>query len=183
MAYYRYRPVRYRYRRYSRDRVPPAAKVAVLVLGATLAAGAGHAAVHKAPKPAPLHASAAATKAIAYARAQLGAPYTWGGTGPYATGYDCSGLTSEAYAAGGVGIPRTSEEQYAALRRVSAQDLAPGDLVFSYWAVDNQASPNHVQLYVGGGWVIGADSTNVEKVPLSTDAGHIVGYARPAGVS
>ena len=57
----------------------------------------------------------AAATAIAYARAQLGRPYLWGGTGPDA--FDCSGLVMEAYAAAGVSIPRTSQEQWARGRR------------------------------------------------------------------
>ena len=38
--------------------------------------------------------SPAAATAIAYARAQLGKPYVWGGTGPDA--FDCSGLVQMA---------------------------------------------------------------------------------------
>lgn len=120
--------------------------------------------------------SPAAAHAVDFAQAHLGDPYVWGATGP--DSFDCSGLTLEAYDGS---IPRTSEEQWAALPHVSGADLQPGDLVFSYWNVDNQAAPNHVQIYVGGGYVIGADTVNVERTPLSTDAGHIVGYARPGG--
>ncbi len=53
------------------------------------------------PLPPPNTATAAA--AIAYARQQLGKPYLWGGTGP--TAYDCSGLTSQAFASAGIIIP------------------------------------------------------------------------------
>ena len=44
--------------------------------------------------------------AIAYAEAQIGKPYLWGGTGPDA--FDCSGLVMMAYRQAGVDIPRTS---------------------------------------------------------------------------
>jgi cell wall-associated NlpC family hydrolase len=37
-------------------------------------------------------------KVLAYAEAQLGLPYQWGGTGPDA--YDCSRLAMMAYRAG-----------------------------------------------------------------------------------
>jgi cell wall-associated NlpC family hydrolase len=157
--------------------------VAGLVLAAAAhSAGTGNvpARLTAAKPPAAAAPAAAAAVAIAYARAHLGTPYVWGGTGP--GGYDCSGLVMKAYSSAGVTIPRTSEEQFAGLPHVSAADLKPGDLVFSYWPVDSQASPNHVQMYVGGGMVVGADTTNVEKVPLSGDAGHIVGYARPVAV-
>ena len=60
--------------------------------------------------------SPAAATAIAYARAQLGKPYVWGGTGP--DGYDCSGLVMMAYQAAGVTIPRTSQDQWTDLPHV-----------------------------------------------------------------
>src|SRR5262249_40629882 len=52
-----------------------------------------------------------AGKAVAFAFAQLGCPYVFGGTGPCGAGFDCSGLTMQAWAAAGVAIPRTSEAQ------------------------------------------------------------------------
>ena len=59
--------------------------------------------------------STQAGKAVAFAFAQLGCPYVFGGTGPCGAGFDCSGLTMQAWAAAGISIPRTSEEQAAAL--------------------------------------------------------------------
>ncbi|MBC3843966.1 C40 family peptidase [Streptacidiphilus sp. 4-A2] len=49
--------------------------------------------------------SAAGAQAITFAFAQLGSPYVWGGIGPYAAGFDCSGLTSQAWLSAGVAIP------------------------------------------------------------------------------
>src|SRR5215469_4463031 len=44
-----------------------------------------------------------AGKAVAFAYAQLGCPYVYGGTGPCRpNGFDCSGLTQQAWAAAGV---------------------------------------------------------------------------------
>jgi cell wall-associated NlpC family hydrolase len=171
---------RYRRRRHGMSGTETAA--AAVAAGLVLAAVAHSTGTTAAPASltAAKPPTAAAAVAVAYVRAQLGAPYVWGGNGPKAAGFDCSGLTKAAWGSAGVSIPRTSETQFGALHAVSAADLQPGDLVFSYWAVDNQASPNHVQMYVGGGNVIGADTVNVEETPLSTDAGHIVGYARPS---
>ena len=176
-----------RYRRRRHGRMSGGETAAAAVVAGLVLAAAAHSA-GSAPAPASLTAAkppaAAAAIAVAYVRARLGAPYVWGGSGPAgvpaSAGYDCSGLTMMAWRSAGVNIPRTSETQFVGLHAVSAADLQPGDLVFSYWAVDNQASPNHVQMYVGGGMVIGADTVNVEETPLSTDAGHIVGYARPS---
>jgi len=86
----------------------------------------------------------AASTAIAYARAQLGKPYEWGGTGPDA--FDCSGLVMQAYASAGVSIARTSQAQWATGRHVSSP--APGDLVFFAGADGTASAPGHVGLVV-----------------------------------
>jgi len=86
--------------------------------------------------------------AVATARAQIGKPYVWGATGPGS--FDCSGLTSYAWKAAGVILPRTSREQYAAGVKVSRSALRPGDLVYF-------GSPiYHVALYVGSNTMISA---------------------------
>jgi cell wall-associated NlpC family hydrolase len=86
----------------------------------------------------------AAAAAIAYAQAQLGKPYEWGGTGPDA--FDCSGLVMRAYASAEVSIARTSQEQWATEPHVS--DPAPGDLVFFAGADGTVSAPGHVGLVV-----------------------------------
>ncbi|HEX3488178.1 MAG TPA: NlpC/P60 family protein [Streptosporangiaceae bacterium] len=111
-------------------------------------------------KPPPV--SGAAGKAVDYAYAQLGCPYVYGATGPCNSGFDCSGLMMEAWAAAGVSIPRTSYEDWDQLPHVSESDMQPGDiLVFD--------GEGHVGMYVGGGELIDAPQTgmNVEKVPLA----------------
>ena len=91
--------------------------------------------------------STQAQKAVAFAYSKLGCPYVYGGTGPCGAGYDCSGLTQAAWAAAGVSIPRTSEEQWAGLPHVSS--LQPGDIM-----VFNGAG--HVGIYVGNNQLIDA---------------------------
>lgn len=112
-------------------------------------------------------------KALEYARRQLGKPYQWGAEGPRT--YDCSGLTSKAWAHAGTRIPRTSQEQWARLPRVELKDLRPGDLVIYF------PEATHVAMYVGKGKVIEAPRTG-EKVKVSPIASHpILGAVRPDG--
>jgi cell wall-associated NlpC family hydrolase len=73
--------------------------------------------------------TATAGGAVAYALAQLGTPYLWGGDDP--GGFDCSGLVQAAYDAAGIQLPRTAQEQFNAGPLVpDGQQLEPGDLVF-----------------------------------------------------
>ncbi|GLW69608.1 glycoside hydrolase [Kitasatospora phosalacinea] len=116
-------------------------------------------------------ASAAGRRAVEFALAQRGKPYLWGGTGPDA--YDCSGLTSQAWQAAGVPIPRTSQQQWAGLRHVALRDLRPGDLVIYH------ADAGHVALYLGGGTVVHAPHTGtvVKLAPLAMLP--VLGAVRP----
>jgi cell wall-associated NlpC family hydrolase len=93
-------------------------------------------------------ASARAAAAVAAARSALGRPYVWGANGP--SGFDCSGLTQWAYAQAGVHLPRTSQEQRNAGRRIPLSQARPGDLVLY------RSDAGHVAMYVGGGRVIHA---------------------------
>jgi cell wall-associated NlpC family hydrolase len=103
--------------------------------------------------------------AIDYVLAQVGKPYLWGGTGP--TGYDCSGLVMMAYAAAGVTLPRTTEQQVNAGTPVpNAANLEPGDLIFTIGgeAGASAANPGHVGMFIGDNLVVDAPSEgkNVE---------------------
>ena len=96
--------------------------------------------------------SGRAAAAFAAAQSKLGTPYVYGATGP--SSYDCSGLTSWAYAQAGVGIPRTSEAQTGAGTRIySVSQLKVGDLVFFFNDL------HHVGLYAGNGQIIHAPRT------------------------
>jgi len=113
-----------------------------------------------APAAAPAASSAAQT-AVAAALSKEGAPYVYGAAGPDA--FDCSGLTSWAWAQAGVSIPRTSSDQ-GNLPEVPLSELQPGDLVTYYSPV------SHVALYIGNGQVIHA-STESMPVYITTIAG------------
>jgi cell wall-associated NlpC family hydrolase len=109
------------------------------------------------PQPAPTPAPAGGARAaVAFARAQLGERYVWGAAGPDT--WDCSGLTSKAWAAGGKSLPHYSVAQYDATTPISASELRPGDLVF--WGDnDSPSSIFHVALYVGDGRIVHAPRT------------------------
>ncbi len=97
-----------------------------------------------------------AAAAIAFAEAQIGEPYSYGAAGP--SSWDCSGLTSAAWAAGGRSLPHYSVAQYTQSTTISAAQLVPGDLVF-WGSSSSPSSIYHVALYVGGGQVIHAPRT------------------------
>jgi len=98
-----------------------------------------------------------ASQAIAYARAVIGSGYsTSPRTGPT---YDCSGLTWSAWNAAGVSIPNTSGAQYSGLPKVPLAAAQPGDLIF--WG---PGGSQHVALYVGGGQIIDASSSQGKVV-------------------
>jgi len=91
---------------------------------------------------------------IAFAEAQLGKPYQWGGEGP--SSWDCSGLTQAAWAQAGVNLSHYTGFQYSETRRVLISDLQPGDLVFFG---DSGETSHHMGLYVGDGQMIEAPFT------------------------
>ena len=109
--------------------------------------------------------NALARAAINYACGQRGLPYVWGGNGPDGgdAGFDCSGLTTAAYAAAGLNLPRTAQTQYNAGPHVPfGQPLLPGDLVF-YGPPNNI---HHVGLYIGASQMINAPTFGQ---PVQTD--------------
>lgn len=123
----------------------------------------------------------AALQAINYAEGQLGLPYIWGGDGPDAgdAGFDCSGLTSAAYAAVGITIPRTAHTQFHAGPRVPhGEPLQPGDLVF----YGTEARIHHVGLYIGHGQMIHAPRRGdiIKIAPYRWSGDQYAGATRPA---
>jgi cell wall-associated NlpC family hydrolase len=125
-------------------------------------------------------ASAAARKAVAVALAQLGAPYVWGASGPGS--FDCSGLTSFAYAAAGIVIPRVSRAQFAAYasRPVDPLHLVPGDLVFFADTPTAPSTIHHVGMYIGDGLMVEAPHTGAVVRTSSIWRSTYAGAVRPA---
>ncbi|MFE2045513.1 NlpC/P60 family protein [Streptomyces sp. NPDC059477] len=101
---------------------------------------------------APASGSSRTTSAYAAAQSVIGSPYVYGASGP--SSFDCSGLTSWAYAQAGMQIPRTSQEQANAGTRIYSQsDLQVGDLVIFYDDL------HHVGFYAGNGQVLHSPRT------------------------
>jgi hypothetical protein len=110
-------------------------------------------------------------RAVQYAVRQLGKPYEWGAEGPRS--YDCSGLTSEAWADAGTPIPRTSQEQWARLERIPLDRLRPGDLVVYF------PEATHVALYLGDGMVVQAPRPGARIKVSPIAANPVLGAVRP----
>ncbi|MFI7497296.1 NlpC/P60 family protein [Streptomyces sp. NPDC049687] len=111
-------------------------------------------------------ASSRAAAAFAAAQSKLGSPYVYSASGP--NSFDCSGLTSWAYAQAGVSIPRTSQAQANFGTRIySVSDLKVGDLVFFFNDL------HHVGLYAGNGQILHAPRTGtvVRYESMSTIGG------------
>jgi hypothetical protein len=112
--------------------------------------------------PAPLAPQVTpAAKAVQAAESKIGSPYVYGATGP--DSFDCSGLTSYAYAAAGVSLPRSSGDQAGVGTPVSRSELKPGDLVFFYSPI------SHVGLYIGGGKMVHARTFGQPVAVTSVD--------------
>lgn len=93
--------------------------------------------------------SARSQVAINAALKQLGTPYRYAMSSP-GVAFDCSGLTAYAWGKAGVGLPRNSRAQFAALPKIPKALAMPGDLVFT-------GSPiHHVGIYLGGGTMVHA---------------------------
>ncbi|MEV7447757.1 C40 family peptidase [Streptomyces nigra] len=116
-------------------------------------------------------ASEQGRKAVAYATDQLGKPYEWGAEGPKT--YDCSGLTSQAWASAGRPIPRTSQEQWKRLEHIAVEDMRPGDLIIY------NADASHVAMYVGDGAIIHAPRPGRTVTVAGAGSMRILGVVRP----
>lgn len=121
----------------------------------------------------PEDTSAIGAKVVQYAQAQLGKKYVFATHGPNT--FDCSGLTSAAYASAGISIVPQSLVQWNTCIRLTEDQLQPGDLIFYYPTV------HHVAIFVGNGQLIEASEPGVpvHQIPVYNDAQNpIKGYGR-----
>jgi cell wall-associated NlpC family hydrolase len=118
---------------------------------------------------------------VAYALAQVGEPYV--NTPPGAqppNSWDCTKLTSWAWAQVGVRLTPYSYVQAQEVRRISPDELQPGDLLFFF---NNGA--HHASMYIGGGMIVEASSPStgvrVTDVWNSWNVAHFSWAGRPYG--
>jgi cell wall-associated NlpC family hydrolase len=98
------------------------------------------------PTPTADNTGSEGAMAAAWALAQVGTPYIWGGE-KAGVGFDCSGLTQTAYKLAGITLPRVAQDQFDAGPRLGPGSmLQPGDLVFFGGGTGNVS---HVGLYLG----------------------------------
>lgn len=108
--------------------------------------------------------------ALRTALTRLGAPYSWGATGP--SQFDCSGLMVWSYAQEGKTLPRSSQAQAVSGAPVAPADMQPGDLVIYY------PGATHVGMYAGDGLVLHAPTYGVPVKLEKVDAMPISGIRR-----
>ena len=116
--------------------------------------------------------SSLAQVAINAAMSEIGTPWVFAMAQP-GVGFDCSGLTSWAWAQAGVSMPHQSAQQYASLPHVPVSSAQPGDLLFSYSPI------SHVGIYLGNGQQVHSpnSTTTVKVAPVRWE--NVVGAARP----
>ncbi len=81
-----------------------------------------------------------------------GVPYRYGGSDP--RGFDCSGLVLFTHRQIGLRVPRTAKQQWRQARKIPADALRPGDLLF----FRPEGKGWHVGIYVGGDRFVHAPS-------------------------
>jgi cell wall-associated NlpC family hydrolase len=138
--------------------------------GSVAASGDGASVESSAPIELPPTDGSIGAQAVAVAMQYLGTPYVWGGGAP--GGFDCSGLTSYAYAQVGIGLSHFTGAQWNEGVRVPADQLLPGDLVFFH------SDLHHMGMYIGGGQMIHAPQTG-DVVKISPLMSAYAGAVRP----
>lgn len=88
---------------------------------------------------------------VNYALQFVGNPYVWGGTS-LTNGADCSGFVMSVFGHFGISLPHSSYALRSCGRAVSYSNAQPGDLI---------CYSGHVAIYIGGGRIVGAQSSAV----------------------
>ncbi|MDP9198991.1 MAG: C40 family peptidase [Pseudomonadota bacterium] len=113
----------------------------------------------------------------ALALSLVGTPYRYGGSDP-STGFDCSGLVHYAFTSNGYDVPRTSQAQFEAARKITLAEAAEGDLLF----FRDQEKLSHVGIYLGDGEFVHApssgDTVRVASIESPWYQRHLVAVGR-----
>jgi nlpC/P60 family protein len=94
------------------------------------------------------------TQIVNYALQFLGNRYVWGGTS-LTKGCDCSGFTMQILGNYGVSLPHYSGSQAQMGKKISSDEMRPGDLIFYS---NSKGTINHVAMYIGNGQIVHAAS-------------------------
>lgn len=98
----------------------------------------------------------------------MGIAYKWGGNTP-TSGMDCSGFIRYVYQKSlGISLPRTAAEQARVGKKVSIDNLEPGDLMFFN---SRRGSNTHVGMYLGNNKFIQSPRTG-ENIQISDFSGN-----------
>ena len=115
---------------------------------------------------------------VSYALAQVGKPYSFAAQPP--SSWDCTKLTAAAWAQVGVSLTPYSYVQAQEVRRISPDELQPGDLLFFF-----KNGAHHASMYIGGGMIVEASSPStgvrVTDVWNSWNVAHFSWAGRPYG--
>ena len=93
---------------------------------------------------------------VSFALQFVGNPYVYGGNS-LTNGTDCSGFVKLVYQEFGYNLTRRASLQYNDGRRISLEEIQPGDLIF-YPEPYNQNEIGHVAMYIGNGQVVHAST-------------------------
>lgn len=108
---------------------------------------------------------------VQLALSMVGVPYRYGGADP-GEGFDCSGLVHYTYTSNGQAVPRSSQSQYDAARKISLEDAAEGDLLF----FRDQEKLSHVAIYLGDRRFVHAPSSGKSVSVASVDEAYYRQY-------
>jgi cell wall-associated NlpC family hydrolase len=127
------------------------------------------------------------SKAIDFAKSQLGDPYVWGAGRDLGnanpSGFDCSGLTYWAFGRAGIKLGATADAQFKQVPKVQGglANAKPGDLVFYNFGRLGAGRADHVAIYLGNNQILHApNKKSPVKIATMTPgyASSIIGVGR-----
>jgi cell wall-associated NlpC family hydrolase len=110
-------------------------------------------------------------EAVLAAMSQLGVPYRSHKSDPE-VGFDCSGLTSWAFAQAGLELPRVSRDQIRAAERVDEDEATAGDLTYY---------PGHIAIYIGAGSIVHSPNSGNHVEAVAEWSTRSLTYGDPFG--